>query len=92
MKKPTHKIYRTTTWPAYNRALMNRGNIAIWFDPATQWYAPSKGKQGRNQTYSDAAIQRCILMNYYKKDLENLMGINLTVQILFKINSLLKNT
>ena len=36
---------------------MSRGNIAIWFDPATQWYAPSKGKQGRNQTYSDAAIQ-----------------------------------
>ncbi|ENX18038.1 hypothetical protein F893_03382, partial [Acinetobacter sp. CIP 102136] len=26
---------------------MSRGNIAIWFDPATQWYAPSKGKQGR---------------------------------------------
>ena len=23
---------------------MSRGNIAIWFDPATQWYAPSKGK------------------------------------------------
>ncbi|ENW26124.1 hypothetical protein F924_02941, partial [Acinetobacter lwoffii ATCC 9957 = CIP 70.31] len=20
---------------------MSRGNIAIWFDPATQWYAPS---------------------------------------------------
>ena len=53
MKKPTHKIYRTTNWPAYNRALMSRGNIAIWFDPATQWYAPSKGKQGRNQTYSE---------------------------------------
>ncbi|RSP66582.1 hypothetical protein EA722_20250, partial [Acinetobacter baumannii] len=40
---------------SYNRALINRGNIAIWFDPATQWYAPSKGKQGRNQTYPDAA-------------------------------------
>ncbi|MCI3940420.1 IS5/IS1182 family transposase, partial [Acinetobacter baumannii] len=51
MKKPTHKIYRTTNWSSYNRALINRGNIAIWFDPATQWYAPSKGKQGRNQTY-----------------------------------------
>ncbi|ENU31780.1 hypothetical protein F991_00326, partial [Acinetobacter sp. CIP-A165] len=24
---------------------MSRGNIAIWFDPATQWYAPSIGKQ-----------------------------------------------
>ncbi|MDM1252581.1 IS5/IS1182 family transposase, partial [Acinetobacter johnsonii] len=28
MKKPTPKIYRTTNWPAYNRALMSRGNIA----------------------------------------------------------------
>jgi hypothetical protein len=28
---------------------MSRGNIALWFDPATQWYAPAKGKQGRNQ-------------------------------------------
>ncbi len=57
MNKPTSKIYRTTNWPSYNRALINRGNISIWFDPKTQWYAPSKGKQGRNQTYSDAAIQ-----------------------------------
>ena len=24
---------------------MSRGNIALWFDPATQWYAPAKGKQ-----------------------------------------------
>ena len=62
MKKPTHKIYRTTNWPAYNRVFMSRGNIAIWFDPATQWYAPSKGKQGRNQTYSDAAIQCCLMI------------------------------
>ena len=62
MKKPAHKIYRTTNWPAYNRALMSRGNIAIWFDPATQWYAPSIGKQGRNQTYSDAAIQCCLMI------------------------------
>ncbi len=62
MKKPTHKIYRTTNWPAYNRALINRVNIAIWFDPVTQWYAPSKGKQGRNQTYSDTAIQCCLMI------------------------------
>ena len=32
MNKPTPKIYRTTNWPAYNRALMSRGNIAIWFE------------------------------------------------------------
>ncbi len=33
MNKPTPKIYRTTNWSSYNRALINRGNIAIWFDP-----------------------------------------------------------
>ncbi|EXV35426.1 iS5 family transposase [Acinetobacter baumannii 24975_5] len=36
MNKSTPKIYRTTNWSSYNRALINRGNIAIWFDPATQ--------------------------------------------------------
>ncbi|UYF81093.1 hypothetical protein LSO59_18685 (plasmid) [Acinetobacter ursingii] len=44
MNKPTSKIYRTTNWSLYNRAVINRGNIAIWFDPATQWYAPLRGK------------------------------------------------
>ena len=62
MKKPTHKIYRTTNWSAYNRALINCGNIAIWFDPKTQWYPQSQGKNGRNQTYSDAAIQCCLMI------------------------------
>ncbi len=59
MNKPTPKTYRTTNWSSYNRALMNRGNISIWFDPNTQWYAQPQGKQGRNQTYSDTAIQCC---------------------------------
>ena len=45
MNKSTPKIYRTTNWSSYNRALINRGNIAIWFDPATQWYAPSKANK-----------------------------------------------
>ena len=59
MKKPTQK---STAQPIiYNRALINRGNIALWFDPATQWYAPSKG-QGRNQTPPDAAIQCCLMI------------------------------
>lgn len=56
MNKPAPKIYRTTNWSSYNRALINRGNISIWFDTKTQWYAQPKGKHGRNQTYSDTAI------------------------------------
>ena len=83
MKKPTHKIYRTTNWPAYNRALVHRGNIAIWFDPATQWYAPSKGKQGRNQTYSDAAIQCCLMIkSLFRLSLRMVTGF---VQSLIKL-------
>jgi len=50
MNKPRPKIYRTPNWSSYNRALINRGNIAIWFDPNTQWYEQPQGKQGRNQT------------------------------------------
>ena len=83
MKKPTQKIYRTTNWPAYNRALMSRGNIAIWFDPATQWYAPSKGKQGRNQIYSDAAIQCCLMIkSLFRLSLRMVTGF---VQSLIKL-------
>jgi len=39
MNKPISKIFRTTNWSTYKRALINRGNISIWFDPLTQWYA-----------------------------------------------------
>ncbi|QKT98896.1 IS5 family transposase [Acinetobacter lwoffii] len=62
MNKLTPKIYRTTNWSSYNSALINRGNLSIWFDPKTQWYAQPKGKHGRNQTYSDTAIQCCLMI------------------------------
>ncbi len=57
MNKPTLKIYRTTNSSSYYRALINLGNLTIWFDSETQWYAYPKGKHDRNQTYSDTAIQ-----------------------------------
>lgn len=56
MNKSAPKIYRTINWPSYNYALVNRGNISIWFDSNTQFYAKSTGNQGWNQCYSDAAI------------------------------------
>ncbi|MFW1642645.1 IS5 family transposase [Acinetobacter guillouiae] len=62
MNKPRPKIYRTLNWSSYNRALINSRNIAIWFDPNTQWYEQPQGKQGRNQTYSDTAIQCCLMI------------------------------
>lgn len=64
MNKPTPKVYRTTNWTTYNRALINHVNIAIWFDPNIQWYAQKNGKQGRNQTYSAAAIKCFLIVNF----------------------------
>jgi len=32
MSKPTTKIYQTGNWSFYNQALINRGNITLWFD------------------------------------------------------------
>jgi hypothetical protein len=81
MHKPAPKIYPTTHWSSYNRALIHRGNIAICFDPATQWYAPSKGKQGRNQTYSDAVLQCCLMIkSLFRLSLPMVTGF---VQIIF---------
>lgn len=83
MNKPAPKIYRTTNWPSYKRALVNRGNISIWFDPSTQWYEHPQGKQGRNQTYSDAAIQCCLMIkSLFRLSLRMVTGF---VQSLIKL-------
>ncbi len=42
MNKPTPKITVQPIGPHTTGALINRGNIAIWFDPKTQWYAQPK--------------------------------------------------
>ena len=86
MNKPTPKTYRTTNWSSYNRALINRGNISIWFDPKTQWYAQSQGKQGRNQTYSDIAIQCCLMIkSLFRLFLNMVTGF---IQSLIKLSGL----
>ena len=54
--------YKTTNWSAYNEALKRRGSLSIWFDPEMSWDATPTGRRGRQQTYSDAAIQTCLSM------------------------------
>ena len=62
MSRPTPPTYRTRNWPAYNEALKRRGSLTIWFDPEMSWDAAPTGRRGRQQTYSDAAIQMCLSM------------------------------
>ena len=62
MSRPTPPTYRTRNWPAYNEALKRRGSLTIWFDPEMSWDGAPTGRRGRQQTYSDAAIQTCLSM------------------------------
>jgi len=62
MSKPISPSYKTKNWPAYNAALKKRGSLTIWFDPDMIWAAKPSGKRGRQQTYSDSAIQTCLTM------------------------------
>lgn len=65
MTKPTPSSkpkYRLQNWPEYERALIQRGSLTVWFAPevAQQWYEPPKGRRGASRLYSDTAIQ-CVL-------------------------------
>ena len=54
-EKPT---YRIRNWKEYNRNLIQRESITIWFNEAeTKWLAKKQPhKRGRPKTYSDDAI------------------------------------
>ena len=62
MTRPVPPTYRTTNWRAYNAALKQRGSLRIWFDPEMQWLATASGRRGRPATFSDAAIQACLML------------------------------
>ncbi len=45
--------YQVTNWSAYDQALVNRGNLTIWFDDASlldRWRHPSPAAASRGCT------------------------------------------
>lgn len=60
MSRPAKTPYKTTNWHSYNQALRQRGSLTVWFDSSMQWKAAPSGRRGRQQAYSDAAIQACL--------------------------------
>lgn len=63
----TKKIaYRVRNWKHYNRSLINRGNLTIWFseDAVKTWYSkPQKNKKpGRSLIYSDTYIELALTL------------------------------
>jgi hypothetical protein len=90
MSRPTPPNYKTRNWPAHNEALKRRGSLTIWFDPEMSWDAAPTGRRGRQQTYSDAAVQTCLTMKVlfgmalrqttgFVESLLGLVGLNWTV-------------
>jgi len=56
--------YRIKNWRDYNQALIDRGNITLWFSEEfiAQWYeSQNTGKRGASNIYSDISIE-CMLM------------------------------
>jgi len=57
--------YRVTNWREYDRALVQRGAITLWFEEGflrEHWLAQSTGKRGAPLIYSDAAIQALLML------------------------------
>lgn len=62
MTYPSKPRYKTSNWRAYNQSLKQRGSLTVWLDADMEWEARPSGKRGRQQAYSDAAIQACLTL------------------------------
>jgi hypothetical protein len=57
---PTYKTKcRVANWASYDRALVGRGDVALWVSPEAiaTWAPASVGARGGQQRYSDVAIE-----------------------------------
>jgi hypothetical protein len=88
---------RTRNWPAHNEGLKRRGSLTIWFDPEMNWDAAPSGRRGRQQTYSDIAIQSCLTKKFpfgmallqttgFVQSLLQLVGLDWTVPDFSKLS------
>jgi hypothetical protein len=84
--------YRIRNWKEYNKSLVQRGSITVWFseDSIDKWHATPTGKRGRPATYSDDAILTALLIRFvfhlplralegFLSSLVSLMGLHICV-------------
>lgn len=59
--------YRIRNWNEYNRSLIQRGSLTVWFseDAIKKWLAPRDiGKRGRPELFSDDAILTALMIRF----------------------------
>ena len=57
--------YRVTNWPEYDRALVTRGHLTLWFDDDLlrhHWHPAPTGRRGAPGRYSEVAIQTLLTL------------------------------
>ena len=62
---PTYKTkYRVANWPAYNRALVCRGDVTVWVssEAIAAWTPRRSGRRGGPRRYSDLAIETALTL------------------------------
>ena len=62
---PTYKTkYRVTNWRAYERALVQRGDVTLWLsaDARNAWRPSPSGQPGGQQRFSDLAITTALTL------------------------------
>lgn len=79
MTNQTKTKYRIRNWPEYNKALVQRGSITLWFceESIKKWHDSPKAKRGkgRPRIYSDDAILCALLVRaVYHLPLRALQG------------------
>lgn len=89
-KKSTKKTYRIRNWSEYNKALVKRGSLTIWFDEDVikAWINDEhRGGRAATQTYTDTAIVCMLtLMMVYSLPLRATQGLMESLFQLAKID------
>jgi hypothetical protein len=66
MGKPEFTFrYKVRNWPEYNRALVRRGHLMLWFDEGAvaAWRDTTcSNEPGRPKVYSNAAIECALIL------------------------------
>jgi IS5 family transposase len=86
-KKQQHRI---RNWAEYNKALVKRGSLTVWFDKNTiaAWkHKPIVKKRGRPTLYSDLAIEFCLTIKaLFKLPLRAAQGFVTSIFQLMKLS------
>jgi hypothetical protein len=97
-KQPKVK-YQLQNWSEYNKALVKRGNITLYFDEQVlkQWYSDEPAQRGAQEVYSDRCIEAILMLKVvfklayrqvqgFAQSLLQLLGLDLQVPSYSQIN------